>query len=63
MGAGAQTLGTGLGTIGKGAETVAGSTQAFDPSSVSQFMDPYTEQVIEQTQKDIYCLGIDNNRH
>ena len=57
MGAGAQTLGTGLGTIGQGAETVAGSTQAFDPSSVSQFMDPYTEQVIEQTQKDIGRLG------
>ena len=57
MGAGAQTLGTGLGTIGQGAETGAGSTQAFDPSSVSQFMDPYTEQVIEQTQKDIGRLG------
>ena len=57
MGAGAQTLGTGLDTIGQGAQAVAGSTQAFDPSSVSQFMDPYTEQVIQQSQEDIARLG------
>ena len=57
MGTGAQTIGTGLGTIGQGAQTLAGSTRAFDPSSVSQFMNPYTEQVIEQTQKDIGRLG------
>ena len=57
MGTGAQTIGTGLGTIGQGAQTLAGSTGAFDPGSVSQFMNPYTEQVIEQTQKDIGRLG------
>ena len=57
MGTGAQTIGTGLGTIGQGAQAVAGSTQAFDPSSVSQFMDPYTEQVIQQSQEDIARLG------
>jgi len=57
MGTGAQTIGTGLGTISQGAQTLAGSTGAFDPGSVSQFMNPYTEQVIEQTQKDIGRLG------
>ena len=57
MGTGAQTLGTGLGTTIQGAQNLAGSTGAFDPSSVSQFMNPYTEQVIEQTQKDIGRLG------
>jgi hypothetical protein len=57
MGTGAQTIGTGLGTIGQGAQTLAGSTGAFDPGSVSQFMNPYTEEVIEQTQKDIGRLG------
>ena len=57
MGTGAQTIGTGLGTIGQGAQTLAGSTGTFDPSSVSQFMNPYTEEVIEQTQKDIGRLG------
>ena len=57
MGTGAQTIGTGLGTISQGAQTLAGSTGAFDPGSVSQFINPYTEEVIEQTQKDIGRLG------
>ena len=57
LGAYAPFFQSAAGTLGKGAETVAGSTQAFDPSSVSQFMNPYTEQVIEQTQKDIGRLG------
>ncbi len=57
MGTGAQTMGTGLGTIGQGAQTLAGTTGAFDPRSVSQFMDPYTEQVIQQSQQDIARLG------
>ena len=57
VGQSAQALGTGLETVGQGAQTLAGSTGAFDPRSASQFMDPYTEQVIEQTQKDIGRLG------
>ena len=57
MGTGAQTLGTGLGTTIQGAQNLAGSIGTFDPGSVSQFMNPYTEQVIEQTQKDIGRLG------
>jgi hypothetical protein len=57
MGAGAQTLGTGLDTIGQGAQTLAGSTGSFDPASVSQFMNPYTEDVIRQSEKDIARLG------
>ena len=57
MGTGAQTIGTGLGTIGQGAQTLAGSTGSFDPRSVSQFMDPYTEDVIRQSERDIDRLG------
>ena len=43
--------------MGSAASTLAGSTGAFDPRSVSQFMDPYTEDVIQQSQKDIARLG------
>ena len=57
VGQSAEALGTGLGTVGQGAQTLAGSIGAFDPASISQFMNPYTEQVIEQSQKDIARLG------
>ena len=53
----AGAMGTGLGTIGQGAQTLAGTTGAFDPTSVSQYMDPYTENVIQQSEKDISRLG------
>ena len=53
----AGAMGTGLGTIGQGAQTLAGSTRSFDPASVSQFMNPYTEDVIRQSEKDIARLG------
>jgi cell division ATPase FtsA len=33
------------------------ATGSFDPASVSQFMNPYTEQVIQQSQEDIARLG------
>ena len=57
MGTGAGTIGTGLGTIGSGVTQLGGTTGAFDPTSVSQFMDPYTEDVIQTTQEDIARLG------
>ena len=57
MGTGAGTIGTGLGTIGSGVTKLDGTTGAFDPTSVSQFMDPYTEDVIQTTQEDIARLG------
>jgi hypothetical protein len=53
----AGAMGTGLGTIGQGAQTLAGTTGSFDPASVSQFMNPYTEDVIRQSEKDISRLG------
>ena len=57
MQTGLGSMGSGLGTVGQGTETLAGSTQAFDRSSVSQFMDPYTEQVIRQSEQDIARQG------
>ena len=57
MGTGAGTIGTGLGTIGSGVTKLDGTTGAFDPTSVSKYMDPYTEEVIEQSQEDIARLG------
>ena len=57
MGTGAGTIGTGLGTIGSGVTQLGGTTGAFDPTSVSQFMDPYTENEIQQSQEDIARLG------
>jgi hypothetical protein len=35
------------------AEAYRTSGQAFDPSTVSQYMDPYTEEVVARTQEDI----------
>ena len=57
LGAYAPFFQSAAGTLGKGAEAVAGSTGTFDPRSVSQFMDPYTEDVIRQSEKDIARLG------
>tara|TARA_Y100001972_G_scaffold26703_1_gene32806 strand:+ start:138 stop:1064 length:927 start_codon:yes stop_codon:yes gene_type:complete len=57
LGAYAPFFQSAAGTLGKGAEAIAGSTGTFDPRSVSQFMDPYTEDVIRQSEKDIARLG------
>ena len=43
--------------MNRGVETLAGTTGAFDPTSVSQYMDPYTDQVIAQSEADIARQG------
>mgnify|MGYP003152404155 CR=1 FL=1 len=57
LGAYAPFFQSAAGTLGRGAEAVAGSTGTFDPRSVSQFMNPYTEDVIRQSERDIDRLG------
>jgi hypothetical protein len=44
LGQGQQTLGMGIGTLG-------GAAQAFDPRSAQSFMDPYRQQVIDETMR------------
>lgn len=41
----------------EGIAGLRGSTERFDPSSISDFYDPYTEQVIAAQQRDIARLG------
>jgi len=43
----------GLGTAQMGIATLADSMGAYDPSSVSSFMSPYEQQVIDQTMADL----------
>jgi len=55
LGQGIGAVGTGLGTIGS---AIGQTAQAgFDPTSYQQFMDPFTESVIAQTQADIARQG------
>ena len=54
---GATALEQGIGTALSGAPMLMGSTDAYDPQSYQQFMDPYTESVIAQTQADIARQG------
>ena len=53
---GSDTVGQGISAFGKGIDiaalgvpTTAASMMRYDPSSVSNYMNPYTEQVIKQT--------------
>jgi len=57
LGAGATGLEQGLGTALSGAPLLMGTTGAYDPQSYQQFMDPYMEDVIAQTQADIQRQG------
>ena len=55
LGQGIGAVGTGLGTIGS---AIGQTAQAgFDPTSYQQFMNPFTESVIAQTQADIARQG------
>ena len=58
--AGADTLSSGITTLGEGADLtrlgadqVTGATGAYDPTSYKQFMDPYQEEVISALQDDL----------
>jgi hypothetical protein len=60
MDAGAKTLNEGigvyqdaLGAYGKGVDALGGTTGAFDPQSYKDFMNPYTQEVIDTTSADI----------
>jgi len=53
MQAGEQTLGQGVGAYMESAPLLQSSVGAYDPRSYQEFMDPYTEEVIDQTQRDI----------
>lgn len=57
LGAGAGALEQGIGTALSGAPLLMGTTGAYDPQSYQQFMDPYMESVIQQTQADIARQG------
>jgi len=47
---GQQTLGMGIGALG-------GAAQSYDPSSAQAFMDPYRQQVIDETMRQINRQG------
>jgi hypothetical protein len=60
MQAGANTLNEGigvykdaLGSYGKGVDALGGTTGAFDPNSYKDFMNPYTQEVIDSSYADI----------
>jgi hypothetical protein len=57
VGAGAGALEQGIGTALSGAPLLMGSTGAYNPQAYQQFMDPYMESVIAQTQADIARQG------
>jgi len=57
LGAGAGAIGQGIGTALSGAPLLMGTTGAFDPQSAQAFMDPFTEQVIRQAERDIQRQG------
>ena len=57
---GAQTLASGVTTLGEGADLtrlgagqLTGATDAYDPQSYKAFMDPYQEEVVARLQDDI----------
>jgi hypothetical protein len=52
---GAEAIGQGIGALGTAQTQAAGA--GFTPSSYQQFMDPFTESVIAQTQADIARQG------
>lgn len=53
-GLGAGTTGAAIGT---GLESLMGGQQAFSPEAISQFMSPYTQEVIDQSMQDIARAG------
>jgi hypothetical protein len=57
IGQGIGAVGTGLGTIGSAIGQTADATYDFDPTSFQAFMNPFTEEVIDATQRDIRRQG------
>jgi hypothetical protein len=50
-------LGQGTGALQAGLGTIAGAAQGFDPRSTQGFMDPYRQQVIDETLRQINRQG------
>ena len=48
---------TARGTLQDAARTSLGATREFDPSSASRFMNPYEDQVVQQTLRDVREQG------
>ena len=48
---------TGTNTLGQGVSTLAGTLGAYDPASYRAFYDPFVEDVIDTTQRDIARQG------
>ena len=48
---------TARGTLQDAARTSLGATRGFDPSSVSRFMNPYEDQVVQQVLRDVREQG------
>jgi len=57
IGQGIGAVGAGLGTIGSAIGQTADATYDFDPRSYQQFMDPFMEDTIAATQRDIARQG------
>ena len=53
IGTGAETVAGGIGALQRAEQSAMGSTGMFDPASASRFMDPYEDQVVQQTLEDI----------
>lgn len=53
----AQEAGAGRGLIGMGMEGIAGATRMYDPSMAQGFMNPYQQQVIDESLRQINRQG------
>lgn len=54
---GKQTYEAGIAALGTGYDPVTGKALAYDPTSYQAYMDPYEEQVVQQTLRDIQRSG------
>ena len=53
IGTGAETVAGGIGALQRAEQSALGSTKMYDPDSASRFMNPYEDQVVQQTLQDI----------
>jgi len=53
IGTGAETVAGGIGALQRAEQSAMGSTGMYDPASASRFMNPYEDQVVQQTLQDI----------
>ena len=53
IGTGADTVAGGIGALQRAEQSAMGATGLYDPTSASRFMNPYEDQVVQQTLEDI----------